>query len=232
MAACRATSIAARLSERPGRRQSAGDPRCRAHLQRHAELARRRRCRVRHAVDRGGAGIPRGSRAVLERSAAASIAAWRCRSSHMSIWFREAAGFSPNDRVRAVRQFLLRRLRQQLRRSRQRETLSRDLQPARRGAERDRRPEFREVDGRAEPAAASLSIGSARPGFTCRGCGRRCLSAAWRRISTIASCAARRLQRRRPGRLQHLGAVGARPDAVDRRRDAPSRAGTRLAAKR
>ena len=54
----------------------------------------------------------------------------------------------PSDRARAVRELLLRRLRQQLRRPSRREALPRVLRVSRRRAQRDRRPELREVDGR------------------------------------------------------------------------------------
>ena len=61
----------------------------------------------------------RGSAATYDRGLAAAA------SGHSSVWFRSAAGFSPRDRERAVRELLLRRLRQQLRRPRRREALPR-----------------------------------------------------------------------------------------------------------
>ena len=73
----------------------------------------------------------------------------------------------------AVCQLLLRRLRQQLRRPRRREALPRVLQLRRRGAERDRRPQLREVARSNGTCRRGASRGWGRRGSTRRGCGRR-----------------------------------------------------------
>ena len=53
-------------------------------------------------------------------------------AAHSSVWLRNAAGLSPGKRERPVRERLLRRIWEQLRRSRKREALSRILQFSRR----------------------------------------------------------------------------------------------------
>ena len=133
-------------------------------VQRHPQLARPRRRRERarswsvgrpEATSSTARLVPQRFTARYDRGVALPVG-------HSSIWLRTAAGFSPRDRARAVRQLLLRRLRQQLRRSRRREALSRVLQLPGRRAERDRRPQFREVHDRVEPAAVAVPPRSAR----------------------------------------------------------------------
>ena len=107
-----------------------------------------------------------------------TTAAWRCRPGIRRSGCAAPAGFSPARPGRAVRQFLLRRIRQQLGRPSRREALPCDPQFSRRRAQRDRRPQLREVDRRIEPAALALPPrGHARPS-TPPGAGRRFSSAA------------------------------------------------------
>ena len=75
---------------------------------------------------------------------------------------------------RAVRELLLRRIRQQLRRSRGRKTLSRVLQLSGRRDQRDRRPQFRADRWWNGTCRRCGSAASARPGSIRAGCGRRC----------------------------------------------------------
>ena len=97
---------------------------------------------------------------------------------HSSIWLRSRGRARHRRPRRPVRQLLLRRLRQQLRRSRHDEKRYReyDVVPRRRD-QRGRRAQLRQGDGRVEPAAAALPRRRARRRSTSTGCGRRCSSA-------------------------------------------------------
>ena len=86
---------------------------------------RERACSGRLTLD----GDACGRHLVRPRRTARSTSARRCRSSHSSIWLRSAAGWSPGARDDPVRQFLLRRLRQQLGGSRRGEALSASTTP-------------------------------------------------------------------------------------------------------
>ena len=129
----------------------------------------------------------------------------------------------------AVRQLLLRRLRQQLDRPRRREALSRVVQLSGRRAERDRRAQLRQV---------RRSSGTLPP-WRFRRVGIPGFYATWARPAVFVTAlatnldaaggAARRHQRRRTDRFPVRRAVGAGSDAVDRRRGR-DRAGTAAAA--
>ena len=151
---------------------------------------------------------------------------------HSSVWLRSAAGFSPRRSRRAVRELLLRRLRQQLRRPRRREAV----------------PRVSSFPG-AEPStrsAAATSRGRCSSG-TCRRCGSAASGTpgaylSWLRPALFASGLVTNLDSapdppegglgRRAGRLALHGAVGARHDLLGRgrRADRGRRAGA--AAKR
>ena len=120
-----------------------------------------------------GRGELRRRRAGRRDSTGRSIAGWRCRCGHSSVWLRSAAGFSPADRDEPFANFYLRRLRQQLRRPRRREALPRVLQLSRRRAQRDRRPQLRQVDWSSGTCRRGASSARARRASTRPGCGRR-----------------------------------------------------------
>ena len=84
-------------------------------FQRHEKIPGRGRCRVRHAVDGGGAGIPRRSIAVRKRSRQLRSRHGAAGQSHVDL-VSTGRGLLSQRSDGAVRQLLLRRLRQQLRR--------------------------------------------------------------------------------------------------------------------
>ena len=90
---------------------------------------------------------------------------------------------------RPARELLLRRLRQQLRRRRRGEALSRGAQHARLRDRRDRRPHLRQVDARDGTCRRCASRRSARPASTCRGRAPHCSRRRSRRISRTATFA-------------------------------------------
>ena len=156
MRACRATSIAAEYQNirRPGR--SADDGRCRAGLQRRAEIAGRGRMGVGHDVE---ASKRRGRSWIATRFPAfgrVTIGGVALPAGHSSIWFRQSAGFSPHDRTEAFANFFFGGFGNNYvdhgdeKRYREFESFPGPT------STRDRRAELRQVDGRAQPAAAAL----------------------------------------------------------------------------
>ena len=133
-------------------------------------------CRTRTCAIRSAASTTRQGRVVADRRGERVMARVSLGCTARSIFGLRAAAaplvdLAPRGRRvfaagprRAVCQLLLRRLRQQLRGPSRREALSRVLTLPGVRDQRDRRPQFREVDGRVEPAAGALlsDVGTSR----------------------------------------------------------------------
>ena len=195
------------------------DARRRAQIQRHPQIARRRRRRVRHVVDGGGAGHRSSTATFVPRSRQLRSRIRAAGRSHRRSGFARRPGFSPNDRAQPFANFFFGGFGNNYvdrgNEKRYRETYSMP------GAE------LNEIGGRnfvkstIELNLPPLRFERARHAGVLRalaaagGVRRR----AWPPTSTIAPCAAHGYQRRRPGRLPASRCCRCSTDAVGRRRD-------------
>ena len=142
-------------------------------LHRRQALDRRRRRREGHRAGRSLHGQPRQRRRPSRSCAASSISASRCRFANSSIWLRTAAGAANGDRNNTRREFLLRRLRQQLRRRQVDQALPRATIRCPASTSTRSARFLRARDGRDGTCRRTSSSRWARRASTSTGCGRR-----------------------------------------------------------